>query len=143
VTAQTRGGVAGPPAGSPPGRAADPRRRRARQGEDAAAAALRERGYRIVARNVRLRRGELDIVADDRGTLVFVEVKTRRSRAYGTPAEAVTPAKQRALATLALAYLARRGLHGRVCRFDVVEVWLDTADRVARLEVLRDAFAAS
>ncbi len=136
------GGVPGPSAGGARWRAPDPRHLRARRGEDAAAAALRERGYRIVARNVRLRRGELDIIAEDHGTLVFVEVKTRRSRAYGTPAEAVTPAKRRALATLALAYLGRRGLCGRACRFDVVEVWLDAADRVARLEVLRDAFGA-
>ncbi|HXX39939.1 MAG TPA: YraN family protein [bacterium] len=67
---------------------------RAQRDEDATAAALRGQRYRILGGRVRLRCGELDTVADDRGTSVFVEVKTRSSRAYGTPAEAITSAKQ-------------------------------------------------
>ncbi len=134
------------PAGAPrrpPGGAASPDTRAiARAGEDAAVAALVARGYRVLARNVRLRLGELDVVADERGTIVFVEVKTRRSAAYGTPAEAVTGKKQRALLRLAAAYLGRRGLSDRPCRFDVAEVWMGPGGRVIRVEILRDAFRA-
>ena len=120
--------------------AADRRRALARAGEDAAVEALRRRGYRVLARNVRLRRGELDVVAEQGGDLVFVEVKARRSDTYGTPAEAVGFRKQRALVQLAAGYLARRRLTDRACRFDVVEVRLDAAGRPVRVDVLPDAF---
>jgi len=116
------------------------RRTFAQAGEDAAVEALRRRGYRVLARNVRLRRGELDVVAEEGGDLVFVEVKSRRSVAYGTPAEAVGFQKQRTLVQLAAAYLVRRGLGDRACRFDVVEVRLDGAGRPVRVHVMRDAF---
>jgi len=118
------------------------RRALGRAGEEAAVAALRAHGYRILDRNVRLRRGELDVVAEEHGTVVFVEVKARRSAAYGTPAEAVTLQKQRALLRLAAVYLNRRSLAGRPCRFDVAEVWLSSDGRVVRVEILRDAFHA-
>jgi len=130
--------AAGPP-GSP--RTAN-RRELGRLGEEAAVRALRAGGYVIVARNIRLRRGELDVVAEEAGTVVFIEVKARRSDAYGTPAEAVTVRKQRALRHLAAIYLARRGWTGRACRFDVIEVWLDSEGRPVREEILRDAFQA-
>ncbi len=110
-----------------------------RVGEGAAVEALRDRGYRILERNVRPRRGELDVVAEEGGELAFVEVKARRSGTHGTPAEAVGARKRRALVQLALGYLVRRGLGERPCRFDVVEVWLPPAGR-ARVEILRDAF---
>jgi len=110
-----------------------------RAGEDAAVEALRARGYRVLERNVRLRRGELDVIAEEAGDLVFVEVKARRSRTYGTPAESVGPRKQHALAQLAAGYLTRRGLGDRACRFDVVEVWVD-ASGGRRVEILKDAF---
>lgn len=116
------------------------RREVGRVGEDAAVAALQARGYRILDRNVRLRHGKLDVIAEDSGAVVFVEVKARRSTAFGTPAEAVTARKQRALRGLAEAYLTRRRLVGRDCRFDVVEVWLDPTGRPGRVEILRNAF---
>ena len=116
------------------------RRAFAQASEDAAVEALRRRGYRVLARNVRLRRGELDVVAEEGGDLVFVEVKSRRSVAYGTPAEAVGFQKQRTLVRLAAAYLARTGLGDRACRFDVVEVRLDSAGRPVRVDVMQDAF---
>ena len=114
----------------------------ARRGEEAAIAALRAAGYRIVDTNVRLRRGELDVVAEDQGVIVFVEVKSRRSSLFGTPAEAVTARKRRALVGLAAAYLTRRALSGRPCRFDVAEVWFGRDGRPARVQVIRDAFGA-
>lgn len=118
----------------------DPRRTRGRIGEEAAAQALAARGYRVLVRNVRLGRGEIDLVCEHDGDVVFVEVKARRGTAFGTPAEAVTMRKQRTLLALAMRYLGRTGRAHRTCRFDVVEVWLAAGDRPVRVEVVRDAF---
>lgn len=118
----------------------DPRRTRGRIGEEAAAQALAARGYRVLVRNVRLGRGEIDLVCEHDGDVVFVEVKARRGTAFGTPAEAVTVRKQRTLLALAMRYLGRTGRAHRTCRFDVVEVWLAAGDRPVRVEVVRDAF---
>lgn len=132
--------------GTSPGRGhatgASGRREVGRLGEEAAIAALQASGYRIVEKNVRLRRGELDVVAEEDGVIVFVEVKSRRTALFGTPAEAVTARKQRALVGLAAAYLTRRALAERPCRFDVAEVWLGRDGRPARVEIIRDAFRA-
>ena len=118
------------------------RRLRGRIGEEAAAQALAARGYRVLVRNIRLGRGEIDLVCEHDGEVVFVEVKARRGAAFGTPAEAVTARKQRALLALAARYLGRTGRADQPCRFDVVEVWLADGDRPVRVEVLRDAFRA-
>ncbi|MGE5359874.1 MAG: YraN family protein [Bacteroidales bacterium] len=110
-------------------------------GEDLACCELERRGYAIVARGYRTRVGELDIVARDGDTLVFVEVKTRRSADYGLPREAVSRRKQRKVWLMALDFVMRAGWHNRACRFDVVEVqMLDSGD--ALLEVIPDAFEA-
>lgn len=100
----------------------DSRGRLGQLGEALACRALVRRGYAILATRYRTRSGELDIVAEHRGTLVFVEVKTRRSRRFGTAGEAVTRAKRRRLARMAEEFLTRSGLGGRPCRFDVVTV---------------------
>jgi putative endonuclease len=105
-----------------------------RAGEDLAAAWYVRHGYRVLARNWRCPLGELDLVAG-RGRLVVVaEVKTRRSDAYGPPAAAVGPAKQRRIRRLAAAWLATSGAHGVDVRFDVVAI------TGARLEVITAAF---
>lgn len=93
-------------------------------GEQAAADHLRAAGYRIIARKYRSRTGEIDIVAADGGTVVFVEVKTRRDDSFGTPAEAVTYRKRNKLLATGLCYLKHTGADDALCRFDVVEVWL-------------------
>lgn len=93
-----------------------------RLGEDAAASYLASRGWRVLARNVRRREGEVDIVARLGRTLAFVEVKTRSSSAYGTPAEAVTVRKQRRIRMLASAMLADGIGRAQNIRFDVIEV---------------------
>jgi putative endonuclease len=77
-------------------------------GEELAARWYTDAGYRVLARNWRCRDGELDLIACRGGLAVFCEVKTRRGLGYGTPAEAVTPAKQRRLRRLALRWLAER-----------------------------------
>ena len=111
-----------------------------RYGEDLACRELRRRGYVILARRFRTRFGEIDIVAQDGGTLVFVEVKTRRNAAFGGPAAAVNAAKQRRLVNMARSYLLGLGGGTPPCRFDVVGVVAGAGRPV--LEVVRDAFAA-
>jgi putative endonuclease len=88
-------------------------------GEEAAERFLRLSGYRIVARNVRTKAGELDIVALDGETLCFIEIKTRATREFGRAIEAVGPQKQRRLAKAALLFLAKNRSQ-RPCRFDVL-----------------------
>src|ERR1700730_9001408 len=94
-------------------------------GEDLACRELERRGYAIVARRHRCRLGELDIIARDGATLVFVEVKARNGRAFGAAAEAVTAKKQRRIARLALDYVMRHHLTNRPCRFDVVSIHIE------------------
>lgn len=101
---------------------ADDRRALGEAGEHAAATFLTARGWTVLARNVRRREGEVDIVARRDGTVAFVEVKTRRTRAYGTPGEAVTVRKQRRIRMLASSLLTEGIGHGRTIRFDVIEV---------------------
>ena len=96
-----------------------------RIGESLAAVYLEQRGWRIVERNLRFREGEIDIVAARAGVLAFVEVKTRRSVAFGSPAEAVTWRKQRKIRLLASRYLSERHPGARIIRFDVVDIARD------------------
>ncbi len=92
-----------------------------RPGEAAAAVFLRNLGYRILERNYRCPAGEIDLVAEHGDTLVFVEVKSRSSVRFGTPAAAVTRSKQRHIARAASDYLLKhREQTSRPCRFDVV-----------------------
>ncbi len=101
-----------------------------RRGEAEAARFLKKKGYVVVARSDRQRRGEIDLVAVDDQTVVFVEVKTRRSHEAGHPAEAVDREKQRRLTQLALAYLKQHGLLECPARFDVVAVtWPEDGGR--------------
>jgi len=102
---------------------------------------LVSKGYRILDRNVCLLRKEIDIVAADRGTIVFVEVKGRRSDLFGSPLDAVGGAKRRHILTVANAYLRLKSLHGRPCRFDVVGVSVSPDGRPA-LEHVENAFDA-
>ncbi|MGE5590954.1 MAG: YraN family protein [Bacillota bacterium] len=117
-----------------------PRQALGRKGEDLAAALLTERGCRLVDRNYRCALGELDVVAWDGDTLVFVEVKTRRSSLFGTSAEAVSRSKQARLLRLADWYLQDHRLGQPPCRFDVVAV--DARQDPPFLEWFRDAFSA-
>ncbi len=93
-----------------------------RHGEELAASFLQAQGFVVLERNWRCDLGEIDIVAMDRGCLVVCEVKTRSSLAFGTPAEAVTPAKAARLRRLATRWLAEHPLHADQVRIDVVGV---------------------
>src|SRR6476646_8056881 len=98
----------------------DARQTLGKMGEDLACDELHRRGYAILARRYRRRGGELDIVARDGPTIVFVEVKGRASLDYGAGGDAVTALKRRRMAAVALDYLARNRLTECPCRFDVV-----------------------
>jgi len=111
-------------------------------GEAAASEELIRRGYRIVERNCRSRWGELDVVAYDGATLVFVEVKARRGTQFGDPATAVDRRKQQRLVRLAQRYLALRRLGEPLCRFDIVVVDQRAGGR-SSIEVIPNAFDAS
>ena len=103
--------------------------------EDLCAELLRRAGLRILARNWRCRHGEIDLVADEGGTLVFAEVRLRRNNLYGGAAESVTPAKRERLLAAARLYLSRR--RETNCRFDAL--LLDGAERPA-IQWIRNAF---
>jgi len=93
-----------------------------REGEEAAVRFLKKKRYKIVERGFRFLRGEIDIIASDRKTLVFVEVKTRSGAGFGVPEESVTFAKQDQLRKIAQGYLVKNRLGDIPCRFDVVSV---------------------
>jgi putative endonuclease len=106
--------------GRPPGQ--DPRRRLGARGEALVGRWYEQRGYRVLDRNWRRREGELDLVLDGGDVVVFCEVKTRRSAAYGAPAEAVAGPKQRRIRVLAAIWLRESGLRFPALRFDVASV---------------------
>jgi putative endonuclease len=106
-------------------------------GERAAARHLRRQGFRVITRGYRTPRGEIDLIARDGNTLVFVEVKTRRA---GQPAEAVTPEKQRRLTAATLQFLRRFRLLEHPCRFDVVAVVWPDDGHPPTIEHFRNAF---
>ncbi|MDH7516034.1 MAG: YraN family protein [Bacteroidota bacterium] len=110
----------------------------ARTSEDLAARHLSSLGYEILERNYRYGRGEIDIVAADGGTIVFVEVKARTSERFGSPETAVTAGKQRQLSRVALGWLVGHERSDVPCRFDIVAVkW---SQGIASLRVIRNAF---
>lgn len=91
-------------------------------GEDAAAHFLQSKGYRILDRNYRNRLGEIDIICAKDEYLVFVEVKTRRSEAYGRPIEAVDYRKASRIQNISMCYVSHKKLYGYQPRFDIIEV---------------------
>jgi putative endonuclease len=108
-------------------------------GERVAAAHLESKGYRILERNFRIREGEVDIVAERQGTLVFVEVRTRRGPAMGTAAESVTPTKAARLVAAAQAYVQLLETPPAGQRIDVIAVTLALDGRVLSVEQIEGA----
>jgi putative endonuclease len=138
--------------GTPDGRRAlpDARRSLGRLGEQLAAAHLQRLGFSVVARNVRTRHGEIDLIAFDGATLLFAEVKTRRLSRPGAagqleqdPLAALGPRQRARLRRLAVAWLSNEGMArptGRTIRFDAVGVIVDATDRLVRLDHLEAAW---
>jgi putative endonuclease len=114
------------------------RQRLGEHGEELACRALAARGYCILHRRYRTRYGELDVVAQHEGVLVFVEVRARGSGRFGHPADSVTVRKQQRVAAMAESYLGRERQQQRVCRFDVVAV--ETEVSPPRVTIYPDAF---
>ena len=111
------------------------RAERGRGGEDIAWDHLRRAGYTLVERNARTRFGEIDLVVERRGTIVFVEVRSRTTARFGSALESVDRRKRRRLALLAADYLAHRRLEDRRARFDVIAIeWQDGAPTIEHVE---------
>ncbi len=106
------------------------------EGEQIACDYLTRRGWRILDRNVRIAHGEIDIIAQKRGVIAFIEVKRRTTDRFGAPADAVNDAKQRRIIGAAALYMQQHNLENARVRFDVIEV----TDRINHIE---DAFDAS
>lgn len=109
-----------------------------KRGEDLAVTRLRAMKYQILEKNYRCPLGEMDIIAREKGCLVFVEVKTRATRDFGGPAAAVHERKQRQLSRVALLYLNHKNLRDIPARFDVVAV--DLSGSEPKIEVIQNAF---
>ena len=112
-----------------------------KSGEDLAVRYLKKQGYTIVERNYRQRIGEIDIIARDNECLVFIEVKTRRSKRYGSPFEAVDSRKQHQISRVALEYITRYQYEEMEARFDVVAVQFDGGS--STIELMKNAFEYS
>jgi putative endonuclease len=114
------------------------RRIQGKAGEDLAAEFLERNGFKIIERNYRFQRGEIDLIAEEGNELVFVEVKSRRSTIFGAPEDAVTEEKQEQVHTVADGYLFEHNIDDRPCRFDVVAIEF----KYGRAEIhhIRDAF---
>ncbi|MDQ7825007.1 MAG: YraN family protein [Candidatus Eremiobacteraeota bacterium] len=110
--------------------------RKGREGEERAQQYLRGKGYTILETNFRALRKEIDIIARLGEEMVFVEVKTRRTRDFGDPTEAVDRGKQRRIRQAALSYLQQKSLQEAPCRFDVISIVLCTGE----LEHIEQAF---
>ena len=110
-------------------------------GEVSAARFYRDAGYTLLASNYRTRQGEIDLIVQGQGILVFTEVKTRAEGSLVTPREAVTPAKQRRIVSAAAAYLEKFGSDDLPVRFDVIEVYYNDAG-VTHLNCIEHAFEA-
>jgi len=120
------------------------RKKLGNRGEKIAAKFLRKQGYRIIEKNYHSRLGEIDIVAKENESIVFVEVKTRCSTDFGLPEEALSYDKRRRLSKLALGYLAHRRIKDTNCRFDVVSILMDNnrANKVKHIKLIKNAFPA-
>jgi putative endonuclease len=124
------------------GMAEDQRQCLGKLGENLACAALKQRGYAIIARRYRTKLGEIDIVARDGDTTVFVEVKLRTGTDFGGGAVAVNAAKQRKVAQMAMNYLVRHRLDDRPCRFDVVTIDIDRG-KSPQIDIYTNAFESA
>ncbi|MGI6066594.1 MAG: YraN family protein [Bacillota bacterium] len=116
------------------------RQRLGKLGEDIAAQELLRRGYRVIKRNYRSRLGEIDIIAEQQETLVFVEVKAKTDISFGLPQENVGRRKQAKIRKVAQCYLAETDQFHRAISFCVAAVQLDRDGNILQMEIIEDAF---
>lgn len=116
------------------------RREFGKAGEAIAYRYLKRRGYAVLEKNYRTRLGEIDIVAEDGDVLVFVEVKMKRSDAYGLPEEAINSKKIRKLTRLAQLYIKHKNLYNKKARFDVVSILYGGVFRRKSIKLIKNAF---
>ncbi|MBI5167080.1 MAG: YraN family protein [candidate division NC10 bacterium] len=116
------------------------RRNLGEKGERVARDYLRRQGYRILEENYSCRLGEIDLIAHQGDTLVFIEVRTKGSRDFGPPQSSVNLHKQRQIARVAEFYLAEKGLGQVDCRFDVVAVSPSLEGGEIKVELIKNAF---
>jgi putative endonuclease len=109
-----------------------------KKGEEVALRFLKKKGYRIIEKNYVCKLGEMDIIAKEKDTLAFIEVKTRTTAEFGPPQLAVNSSKQRQLSKVALNYLKEKHLEEVKARFDVVAILLDQEKE--KIELIKDAF---
>jgi len=109
-----------------------------KESESIAVRHLKMNGYKILEQNYRNKLGEIDIIAKDKDTLVFIEVKARKSGRFGNPKWAVTPKKQRKISMVALYYLKALKQHKVKARFDVVSIL--SAEKNPDIEIVKNAF---
>ena len=121
----------------------DSRKELGAKGEKLAARFLRRKGYKIVQRNYRCKLGEVDIVAEQDKTLVFVEVRTKQTEKFGPPQSSVTSTKRRHISRVALFYIKEKGLVEQSCRFDVIAITFPSGSRKPNIEHIENAFELS
>lgn len=109
-----------------------------KSGEELASDFLKKNGYQILVTNYKNKLGEIDIIAKDKETFTFIEVKTRVSNKWGEPGEAVTMAKQKQISKVAVSFLKERNLLDKKARFDVVSIIY--SDNMPEVNLIKDAF---
>ncbi|OGO43111.1 MAG: hypothetical protein A2137_07835 [Chloroflexi bacterium RBG_16_58_8] len=112
-------------------------------GEQLARDFVAKNGYQVLDTNYRCRDGEVDIIAKQDDTLVFIEVRTKKSRQFGTPEESITPTKMERLRTVAAHYGIEHDNLPLNWRIDVVAIQMDTRGRVERIELIENAVAGA
>ena len=112
-------------------------------GEQAAISYLESQDYKILQKNYRCKLGEIDIIAADGDTMVFVEVKTRRTEKFGQPCDSVDYRKQNKIVKTALCYISQRNLTDWMSRFDVVEVLIGIDENIKSIRLIKNAFEYS
>jgi len=109
------------------------------KGEAMALKKIKSLGYKILVQNFRCKLGEIDIIAKDQDTLVFIEVRSKSSEKYGLPYETVNTKKQKKIRRVAEFYLMKNNLYHLYCRFDVIGIVWQHGDEL-QMEIIKDAF---
>jgi len=109
-----------------------------KESESTAVKHLKKHGYKIIEQNYRTKLGEIDIIAKEKNTIVFVEVKSRKSTSYGNPKYAVTPRKMRKISMVALYFLKMTNQSASKARFDVVSI--SSGEKNPEIEIIKNAF---